>query len=159
MSLHLHITSNFQLKRVNVQMMKLIKSALKPFYIISMSIGIDPRNIRHLRHYIKFISELIKYRRKGGEITRIYPILTDYEEQAGAARSQYFHQDLLVATFIFKANPERHIDIASRIDGFVAHVASFRKIEVMDVRPLENTSHENISSPLKNSISSNRRLI
>ena len=30
----------------------------------------------------------------------------------------------------------RHVDIGSRIDGFVAHVASFREIEIMDVRNL-----------------------
>ena len=32
----------------------------------------------------------------------------------------------------------RHIDIAFRVDGFVAHVASYREIEVVDVRPLQN---------------------
>ncbi|MBL8992576.1 MAG: DUF268 domain-containing protein, partial [Spirochaetia bacterium] len=31
--------------------------------------------------------------------------------------------------------PKRHIDVGSRIDGFVAHVAAFRKIEVLDIRP------------------------
>jgi hypothetical protein len=28
------------------------------------------------------------------------------------------------------------VDIGSRVDGFVAHVASFREIEVFDVRPI-----------------------
>jgi hypothetical protein len=28
------------------------------------------------------------------------------------------------------------VDVGSRIDGFVAHVASFREIEIIDVRPL-----------------------
>ena len=32
-------------------------------------------------------------------------------------------------------NPEGHVDIASRLDGFVADVASFREIEVIDIRP------------------------
>jgi SAM-dependent methyltransferase len=43
---------------------------------------------------------------------------------------------LLVAREIFEAMPERHVDIGSRVDGFVAHVASFREIEVFDVRPI-----------------------
>ena len=34
--------------------------------------------------------------------------------------------------------------MGSRIDGFVAHVATFREIEVLDVRPLEPTAHANI---------------
>jgi len=30
-----------------------------------------------------------------------------------------------------------HVDIGSRIDGFLAHLASFRSVEVFDIRPLE----------------------
>jgi hypothetical protein len=40
-----------------------------------------------------------------------------------------------VARRIFENKPDVHLDIGSRVDGFVAHVASFRKIEVLDVRP------------------------
>lgn len=51
-------------------------------------------------------------------------------------RGAYFHQDLLVAQRIHEARPRRHVDVGSRIDGFVAHVASFRPIELIDIRPL-----------------------
>ena len=51
---------------------------------------------------------------------------------------------MLVASYIYKANPITHIDIGSRIDGFVAHVASFRKIEIIDIRDLSDIGHENI---------------
>ena len=78
-------------------------------------------------------------------VTHRLPIFTDYDDQAGSATGHYFHQDLLVASFIHNKNPLRHIDIGSRIDGFIAHVASFRSIEVMDVRDLKGTGHENIS--------------
>ncbi|MBM4100538.1 MAG: DUF268 domain-containing protein [Planctomycetes bacterium] len=54
-------------------------------------------------------------------------------------RGAYFHQDLHVAQRIFLANPRRHIDVGSRIDGFVAHVASFRPIEIFDIRPATGT--------------------
>jgi hypothetical protein len=43
-----------------------------------------------------------------------------------------------VARRIFKNKPARHVDIGSRIDGFVAHVASYREIEVVDIRNLPN---------------------
>lgn len=66
------------------------------------------------------------------------PYLTEKYESSGTARGQYFHQDLYVARKIFEANPEKHLDIGSRIDGFIAHVASFRQIEVGDIR--ENNS-------------------
>lgn len=65
-----------------------------------------------------------------------YPCPADRYEEGGVASGHYFHQDLLVANKIFENNPLRHIDIGSRIDGFVAHVASFREIEVLDLRPI-----------------------
>lgn len=71
-------------------------------------------------------------------------ILADYELLAGEAKGHYFHQDLLVAGYIFKNNPPRHVDVGSRIDGFVAHVASFRQIEFIDIRPSPKSQHENI---------------
>jgi hypothetical protein len=37
---------------------------------------------------------------------------------------------------IFESRPARHVDVGSRVDGFVAHVASFREIEVFDIRTI-----------------------
>src|SRR5262245_51188927 len=53
---------------------------------------------------------------------RAYPILSDYGGAAGVARGHYFYMDLWAARKIFKAAPSRHVDIGSRIDGFVAHL-------------------------------------
>lgn len=64
------------------------------------------------------------------------PCLHDRFEEGGATKSEYFWQDLLVARAIHEAKPTKHVDIGSRVDGFVAHVASFREIEVFDVRPI-----------------------
>lgn len=97
-----------------------------------------------LKYKIQFLRDYIAFRKAGGVVNRLFPIYSDYKEQAGSATGHYFHQDLLVANYIFKANPTRHIDIGSRIDGFVAHVASFRKIEIIDVRELKDSGHENI---------------
>jgi hypothetical protein len=69
-------------------------------------------------------------------VTKLYPCLFDKHEESGTRSSQYFLQDLYVANRVFKSNPRHHVDVGSRIDGFVAHVASFRELEVFDVRPL-----------------------
>jgi len=72
-----------------------------------------------------------------------FPILGDRFTESGTMKGHYFHQDLLVARKIYENNPLKHIDIGSRTDGFVAHVAVFRKIEIIDIR--EQTSKtENI---------------
>lgn len=122
-----------------------IKKIISPFLYFLLTLGFDPRKTICLLKYPRFLKQYLEFKKKGGNISHRYTILTDYEEQAGSASGHYFHQDLIVASLIYKKNPERHIDIGSRIDGFVAHVASFRKIEVIDVRKLENTGHENIS--------------
>ncbi|HEY9827655.1 MAG TPA: DUF268 domain-containing protein [Stenomitos sp.] len=71
------------------------------------------------------------------------PCFHDKYDFSGVATGDYFHQDLLVAQKIFTAQPHKHVDVGSRVDGFVAHVASFRTIEVFDIRPL-NTAPKNI---------------
>jgi SAM-dependent methyltransferase len=70
-----------------------------------------------------------------------FPILTEARETGGTACGHYFHQDLLVARLIHQANPRRHVDVGSRVDGFVAHVAAFREIEVLDIRPNPEVTH------------------
>ena len=65
-----------------------------------------------------------------------YPLFADRDSEAGDASGHYFHQDLVVAREIFRNNPRRHIDVGSSIYGFVSHVASFRDIEVLDIRPV-----------------------
>ncbi len=70
------------------------------------------------------------------KITKIFPILSDKQDSGGLISGHYFHQDLLVAQQIFKAKPKKHVDIASRVDGFVAHVAVFREVEIFDIRPI-----------------------
>ena len=67
---------------------------------------------------------------------KLYPCLQEKDQESGVLAEHYFYQDLYVARKVFQNNPVRHVDIGSRIDGFVAHVASFREIEVLDVRDL-----------------------
>lgn len=102
------------------------------------------KRLKRLRYLPKFLADKAAFRRAGGVIAKNYPIYDDFKGQAGTASGHYFHQDLLVATFISKANPARHIDVGSRMDGFIAHVASFREIEVLDVRPLKSPGHDQI---------------
>ena len=72
------------------------------------------------------------------EMAKPYPCLDDRHQSSGTARGHYFHQDLYVARKIFEENPKKHMDVGSRVDGFVAHVASFREITILDIRPLRD---------------------
>lgn len=105
----------------------------KGVWLLGMA-GFDVHKFFGYRHLPRFFREYRSFVRAGGLVAELSPQLLDYGAPAGMAQGAYFHQDLLVATFVHKSNPVRHIDVGSRIDGFVAHVASFRTIEVMDVR-------------------------
>lgn len=107
--------------------------------------GFEPRrgilSLRQLRVFSRQRREYLRQAKQGGNefpMGRLYPCLTDAEDNAGTARGHYFHQDLHVARKIFQRSPERHVDVGSRVDGFVAHVASFRDIEVFDIRELDS---------------------
>jgi len=78
----------------------------------------------------------MRFRREHEGRLDILPCLYDWFEEGGSTKDEYFWQDLHVARKINLVNPIKHVDIGSRIDGFVAHVASFREIEVFDIRPV-----------------------
>jgi len=112
---------------------------LLQFWLLSTQFGIDPiKMLRFLRGLPRYVRDLIKWKKMGGENPKIlYPILGNWSESSGSCTGHYFHQDLLIAGYIYEAKPIRHIDIGSRIDGFVAHVSVFREIEVIDIRHME----------------------
>lgn len=108
--------------------------------------GFDPRifvcNIIGFPCYFK---DYYRFRHKSKGLTdvhfgRMYPMLADKYDKNGNLEDHYFYQDLLVASRVFENKPVKHVDIGSRIDGFVTHVASFREIEVFDIRPLKITN-------------------
>lgn len=117
--------------------MKLKPSLVKLHWILITQFGIDPlRLARSSWGLPAFLRDWTRFRRTHSGKMNLMPCLHDRYEEGGATRSEYFWQDLIVARAIHAAKPVKHVDIGSRIDGFVAHVASFRDCEVFDVRPV-----------------------
>lgn len=113
---------------------------LRIYWLLSSQFGIDPRKaLGSLRGLPRYVRDLYSFRSSYNGRIVLTPCLHDWHEEGGTTKSEYFWQDLLVAKMIFLANPKIHVDIGSRVDGFVAHIASFREIEVFDVRPI--TTH------------------
>lgn len=115
-----------------------IKSLLiKAHWMLACQIGFDPRVLmRSLRASPRYLQDWFAFRKQYKGKMVFMPCLQDRYEEGGVTKSEYFWQDLLVARLIYSANPKRHVDIGSRVDGFVAHIASFRECEVFDVRPV-----------------------
>jgi hypothetical protein len=131
--------------------MNLLKLSYKPvrWALLWMSaFGIDLRRFRSsVRAFPAVLKEYGHLRRKNEESGRpwnvrfTFPCLQDRYEPNGSIDSQYLHQDLLVARRVFQRNPENHVDVGSSIGGFVSHVATFRPIEVFDIRPRTSPVH------------------
>lgn len=94
-----------------------------------------------------FVRSWREYSSMGGASPRVrdaYPCLTDRDDSAGSASGHYFHQDLWAARKVHDSGAAEHVDVGSRVDGFVAHVASFTEVTYVDLRPLEAKGHPHI---------------
>lgn len=113
------------------------RTLIRLHVFLAGQLGLDARRfVASVRGIPRFLRDWRRFRRGYDGALLLRPCLHDWREEGGITRDEYFWQDLLVARWIFEAKPERHVDIGSRVDGFVAHVASFREIEVFDVRPI-----------------------
>ena len=104
-----------------------------------------PRDIYRFRRNRRKYFSLVASSQSGSlfKQTNNFPCYSDHRNKAGDLPKHYFQQDLYVARQIFLTNPIRHIDVGSRIDGFVSHVAAFREIEAVDIRSM-GAINENI---------------
>jgi SAM-dependent methyltransferase len=104
--------------------------------------GILYATLKRLPTYLRDAVKYRKLNRRDSFRLRLgdaFPILTDMGDSAGITGGHYFHQDLWAARKIHERKPAAHLDIGSRIDGFVAHLLSFMPVTVVDIRPLTST--------------------
>jgi hypothetical protein len=114
-----------------------MKKFLLKISFISLQFGFDiTRPFKFFKSLPKYLNDYFKFKKNFNGSIEFLPCLHDWYEEGGNTKGEYFLQDLTVARIIAKKNPVKHIDIGSSIEGFVAHVASFRQIEVLDVRPI-----------------------
>ncbi len=109
---------------------------------IGAMVGLDPQKIgltiKGLPFFVRDCRQLKKQMRdQSFPLGRAFPCLTERFGSSGDGKSIYFLQDLFVAQRVFLNSPTTHVDVGSRIDGFVAHVAAFRKVKVFDIRSQE----------------------
>ena len=114
-------------------------SAWRRLGFMLLSFGFDPRKFRRAcRTFPEFFKNFINFRRGAGFRERLFlsPIFGESIEAAGSITDDYFALDLWAAKKTFQVRPQRHLDVGSRLDGFVAHVLTWSAIDVLDVRPL-----------------------
>lgn len=115
----------------------------RTFGVVGINVGSVARSLKGLSAFRRNKREYVRQHEasptKEFPFGRDLPCLADRFDSSGVASGHYFHQDLWVAQRILANNPVKHVDVGSRVDGFVAHVAVFRAIEVFDIRPLLST--------------------
>ena len=98
--------------------------------------GMDPlktwRAIRATPFYLR--DSLIFFAKGKGHRFSFAPALLDFSDSAGIADGHYFWQDLICARWIYKESPNNHLDVGSRIDGFIAHLLTFMEVTLLDIR-------------------------
>lgn len=121
-----------------------LKRLVRRGYRVALAWGFDPRKtIAAVKWSPKVRRDLAQLREQAALSESAkdfawgerYPILDDLGQPAGLG-GHYLYQDVLVAREIYARKPRRHIDLGSSVHGFVSAVASFRDIEVIDVRPM-----------------------
>lgn len=111
-----------------------LKNKIRNFLFFTSQFGINLLKLRNLIYFPIFFKDIFNFIKLGGRFNNVFPILGDHKLSSGSLMPHYFYQDLIVANYIFKKSPKKHVDIGSRVDGFISNVASFRKIEVFDIR-------------------------
>ena len=109
------------------------------FRALIRNAGLHPRRMLALMpDWLRYLRDRRTFRDLPGADTIIWggelPMLGEWREASGSPGA-YFFQDRLVARWLLDAAPLRHIDIGSRIDGFIGHLSVFRQVEVLDFRP------------------------
>jgi hypothetical protein len=116
-----------------------IRYKLKTVFHIFEEFGYNPiKMVISILDLPLYIYQLSKFFLQKKDSVRIwlFPCLTDRRDFAGSISRHYFHQDLWAARKVYEKQPDHHIDVGSRIDGFVAHLLTFRDVEVLDVRKM-----------------------
>jgi hypothetical protein len=71
----------------------------------------------------------------------------DRYESAGSTKGHYFWQDLWAAEAVITGGVKDHVDIGSRLDGFVSHLLPICRVTYVDVRPVELVHANFVSKP------------
>ena len=125
------------------------RAAARRLLQISRMFGFDPIRLwAAVADIPRFIHTAMQYKtRQENDLTptlpltlkAVRPCLGEHRESAGKLDKHYFYQDLWAAREIHRLQPASHVDIGSRIDGFISHILCFTSVTVIDIRaqPLE----------------------
>lgn len=124
-------------------MNKWIKNILrKPYFLFRIFFFNPLEVINKVRALPIFIRNQFRYHRLNRDksfrirLGDIYYASYDRYSTAGMASGHYFHQDIWAAKILYDSRIKKHVDVGSRIDGFIGHILPFCQVSYVDMRPL-----------------------
>jgi hypothetical protein len=87
-----------------------------------------------------FLRDFWRYKKLSEEVVRlknIFPCLHDRDSASQTGRSSYFYQDCWALSKIKIISPKGHVDVGSRIDGFVGQLSAFVPVTFIDIRSVQ----------------------
>ena len=105
---------------------------------IALGRGVKAR-VRALPIYAANLVRYVRSNRRGTfrfTIRDVWFHTYDRFSDAAPLTWHYFWQDLWAAANLFQSGVREHVDVGSRVDGFIAHVLPFCRVTFIDIRPL-----------------------
>jgi len=122
-----------------------IKELLKyPYYIFSFLLFDPLEKIKIFSALPIFAANLLRYKSLNKKFSFKFQFKDlwfrthDRFDAAGVATGHYFHQDLWAARILFNRKVKKHVDVGSRIDGFIGHILPFCQVTYVDIRLIDN---------------------
>lgn len=98
------------------------------------------RAFRNVFRYPRFLTEALRYSQMEGaeplRVVDLWPCLGDAEASTQTGGGQYFYQDIWALRKLAERTPTFHVDVGSRIDGFVGQTTAITKVVFVDIRPV-----------------------
>lgn len=110
---------------------------MKNFITILQLFYIDIQSIcSKIKGLFWYFRDYLKFKNQNKRLFNLFinPKLFDKCENHPNKAGHYLLQDVYVARKILKNNPSKHVDVGSRIDGFIIQLSLFREVEVIDIR-------------------------
>lgn len=92
---------------------------------------------RYPSFFISFFKYRLSSKNEVVSFNDLYPCLADKTSTSQSGKGHYFYQDIWALEKVFQKAPSKHIDVGSRIDGFVGQCSSFCDVEFVDLRPVD----------------------
>ena len=117
---------------------------LKHLYQLFCFAFFDPRDtIDRWRGFPYYIQNLQRYKARNRNPAFGFfwrnALYTSFDRfrKAGKIGGHYFWQDLWAAKHLFANHIQTHVDVGSRLDGFITHLLVFCRVIYIDLRPLD----------------------